>query len=126
MDFADIVQPIIDVQRIDQAKLGIKTEIPLAQLTSQQTWTMNVLKTVDKAVGTSNGKISDDEWKENLKKFMQEEIELDISILERLVLQNSKDFPLMHKIAQTVVNKAKKVGLMRMGMIIDTMAKSVT
>ena len=99
MDFADIVQPIIDVQRIDQAKLGIKTEIPLAQLTSQQTWTMNVLKTVDKAVGTSNGKISDDEWKENLKKFMQEEIELDISILERLVLQNSKDFPLMHKSA---------------------------
>ena len=44
---------------------------------------MNVLKTLDKSIGTSNGKILDIEWKKRLKAYYEGGYEMDLKMLEK-------------------------------------------
>jgi len=69
MEYQHIKQPIIKINDIDQQELGIKSKIEIAKLSSNQEWTMNVLKSIDRDQGTQRGKIFDPEWKRNLKAY---------------------------------------------------------
>jgi hypothetical protein len=67
MEYTLIKQPIIKLKEIDPSNFGLPKEFEMPNLTSQQEWTMNALKSLDKAQGIK-GK-SEEEWFMNLNNF---------------------------------------------------------
>lgn len=87
---------------------------------------MNVLKTVDRDQGTNRGKVLDIDWKQKLTVFIDQDFTPIVAEIKTLILNKSRDFKLMNQLATDAKEKVKAVGLMRSGMILDVMAKSVS
>lgn len=87
---------------------------------------MSVLMTVDRNTLTKKGYLSDDEWKPELSAYIDGKMAKEIDKIGQLIINKSEDFTLLHSSAHAQVAITKNLGLMRLGMIFDTMYRAVT
>lgn len=74
IDYDTIVQPIINIKEIDSTKWGQPF-----QLSKDQEWCMNTLKTAERSQGTRSGKIDDATWLGNIKEYFDNHIETEFN-----------------------------------------------
>ena len=124
MIFSEIAQPIVKITEVKPQDWNLPEDFKVAKLTYMQEWTMSTLATVDKGLGVQSCG-DEDKWVEKLKATLEGDLQGEIDKIENLIRTKSKDFTLLYKSANGLVATAKSLGLMRLGMILDHMQKSV-
>ena len=77
-------------------------------------------------MGTKQGKIADDVWKENIKNHFDTRLPNDLKEIHNLINNSPDDFEKMHNIAYKLSQDTKVVGFMRLACILEHMRKSIT
>lgn len=125
-DFTSIMQPEINMDQLKiQEHLHLPADFQLPKLSTNESWTMNVHKCIDKAAATKNGSLPDEPWIEKLSTCVNVDMHANIQEMAQFVLLKSVQFELVRERLQKQKEQALSMGLMRMGCIFSLMERQI-